>query len=78
MKHAHRDHPKLAEMSPSAEICWSLFMNKMSLRFWDRKMPMFVILLTQLLFFKLSKRSGLAFLICHFSLYEMTQTDTMY
>lgn len=53
-------------------------MDKMSLRFGDRNMAMFVILLTQLLFFKLSKQSGLAFLICHFSLYEMTQTDTMY
>lgn len=54
------------------------FDRKMSLHFWDRKMTMFVILLTQLLFFNLSKQSGLAFLICHFSLYEMLQTDTIY
>lgn len=55
-----------------------IFMNKISLHFWDRKMTMFVILLTQLLFFNLSKQSGLAFLICHFSFYEMLQTDTIY
>ena len=69
----------LCEVTPQlVEIITFIFMNKMSLHFWDRKMTVFVILLTQLLFFSLSKQSGLAFLICHFSLYEMPQTDTIY
>lgn len=41
----HKVTQQLAETVPF------IFMNKMSLQFWDRKVAMFVILLTQLLFF---------------------------
>lgn len=60
------------------ETITSIFPNEMSLHFGDRKMTVFVILLTQLLFFNLSKQPGLAFLLCHFSPCEMPQTDTIY